>query len=100
MARYNTTATASFRTLSPNTTANKSGSTRRSAKMANTVTGSVAPMMLPKSIASTNAKLCASPIKPSRYIPSPNAKLPTNVPTNAKYEIFPRLRKKGSASMA
>ena len=100
VARYITTATASFRTLSPNTTANRSRSTRRSPNTARTVTGSVAETMAPKVIAFKKVNACETPSCPSPHITSPNAPAPTIVPPNAKTLIVPRLRKKGSASSA
>ena len=99
IARYSTTATASFMTDSPKTTANKSGSTRKSEKMARTVTGSVAPTTVPNIMASTNENGCERPTAPRIHMPSPKASAPTAVPTKAKYAILPMFLKNGSASM-
>mmetsp|Transcript_7190 Transcript_7190/g.28279 ORF Transcript_7190/g.28279 Transcript_7190/m.28279 type:complete len:209 (-) Transcript_7190:429-1055(-) len=83
-ARYKTTATASLSTDSPNTTAKRFSSTPRSVNIARTLTGSVAPMMLPNIMAFENLNECDTPTAPSANMPRPNDAAPSRVPGKAK----------------
>ena len=92
--RTSTMDTASFNTLSPNTSIFSVGSTSIAPKMANVATGSTALMSEPKVKASRSVSGDDTPATPRRYSASAITTALMIVPNTAKTVILPMFRKK------
>ena len=97
--RNKTTATASFKTLSPKTKLYNKGGAETSAKTLSVATGSVDEINVPYNRHSNNGFdprcfLAITPISTSTNVLSPNTKLEITVPTNANSAMVKKSAKK------